>query len=152
MPPPQDNLQTDYSAFVLQILRSQPNTVDQSLLRHCIGLSSSYLVTDTTTASSQTAGIQTWYLGFSRLVDVVVALHSLGSLELETVNAASRACSECWTVAGSWRGLEMAENTCVKLREILGGCWMRTEGHIVERGCTHRNINWLYFMRLCCTF
>ncbi|KAK0486979.1 hypothetical protein EDD18DRAFT_1192671 [Armillaria luteobubalina] len=131
MPPPQDNLQTDYSAFVLKILRSQPNVIDQSLLRHCIGLSSSYLVTDTTTASSQTTGIQTWYLGFSRLVDVVVALHSLGSLELETVNAASKACSECWTVAGSWKGLEMGRE---HVREVAG----KLRRLLDENGRTYR--------------
>ncbi|KAG7449199.1 uncharacterized protein BT62DRAFT_929178 [Guyanagaster necrorhizus] len=125
------HLQTDYSAFVLQILRSQPNTIDQSLLRHCIGLSSSYLVTDTTTASSQTAGLQTWYLGFSRLVDVVVALHLLGSLELETVNAASKACSECWTVAGSWKGLETGRE---HVREVAG----KLKRLLDENGRTYR--------------
>ena len=29
-------------------------------------------------------------------------------LEIETVNEASRACSEAWTISGSWRGLDGA--------------------------------------------
>lgn len=37
---------------------------------------------------------------------MVIALHNQGTLELETLNATSRACAEAWSVAGSWRGLE----------------------------------------------
>jgi hypothetical protein len=51
-------------------------------------------------------GIVSWSAGFNRLVDILTVLHSREELELETVNAASKACSECWTVAGNWRGLE----------------------------------------------
>ena len=40
------------------------------------------------------------------LVDVVVALHARGELELATLSEASKACSECWTAAGAWRGME----------------------------------------------
>ena len=51
-------------------------------------------------------GVDKWLTGFNRLVDVVVALHNRGELEVETLNATSKACSECWTVAGAWRGME----------------------------------------------
>jgi hypothetical protein len=51
-------------------------------------------------------GINTWFVGVNRLVDVLVALHIRNELDHETVNAASKACSECWSAAGSWRGLE----------------------------------------------
>ena len=36
---------------------------------------------------------------------------------LETVNAASRACSECWTAAGNWRALESSRDA---IRTIAG--------------------------------
>ncbi len=39
-------------------------------------------------------------------MDVVVALHARGELELESLSEASKACSECWTAAGTWRGME----------------------------------------------
>lgn len=58
-----------------------------------------------------TGGIISWTAGLNQLVDVLAALHSRGELELETVNAASKACSECWSVAGNWRGLEESRET-----------------------------------------
>lgn len=69
-----------------------------------LNLASSYLVTDSST--NPEGGVASWHLGFHRLVDVMVALHKRGELELETVNTASQACSECWSTAGSIRGLE----------------------------------------------
>ena len=60
-----------------------------------------------------TTGLTSWGAGFNRLVDVMVALHRQGQLELGTVDAASKACSECWSVAGSWRSMEEARQ-CVR--------------------------------------
>ena len=97
---------TNYAAFVTGVLGDmthQSAAVDQRVLCHCLELASSYLVTDATMNSAN--GISTWITGFSRLVSVLEALHIRGELELDTVNAASKACSECWTVAGSWRDL-----------------------------------------------
>lgn len=62
-----------------------------------------------------------WTAGLNRLVDVLIALHSRGELELETVNAASKACSECWTVAGNWRGLEECKETVRRVAARLKG-------------------------------
>ena len=68
-------------------------------------------------------GMRTWTIGFHRLIDIAVALHRVGELELETVNAASKACSECWTVAGVWCTLDAARETvkdvAVKLKKLL---------------------------------
>jgi hypothetical protein len=96
-------------------------TIDQGALRQCLGLSSSYLVSDTTT--NPTGGIVSWSAGLNRLVEVLTVLHKRGDLELETVNAASKACSECWTVAGNWRGLEESRESvrvvAVRLKDLL---------------------------------
>ena len=97
------------------------STIDQDALRQCLGLSSSYLVSDTT--MNPIGGIISWSAGLNRLVDVLTALHSRGELELETVNAASKACSECWTVAGNWTGLgegkESVRRVAIRLKELL---------------------------------
>lgn len=81
------------------------------VIRQCLELASSYLLADTTT--NTTGGINSWNAGLSRLVDILAALHARGELELETVNSASKACSECWSVAGNWRGLDEARE-CVR--------------------------------------
>jgi len=110
----------------------ETGSVDQNLLRRCIGLASSYLVTDTTMNPER--GLSTWYAGLSNLVDVFTALHVRGELELETFNAASKACSECWSVVGTWRGLEegreCVRNVASKLRNMLdaNGRTYRGEG------------------------
>ena len=56
-------------------------------------------------------------------MDVLTALHSRGELELETVNAASKACSECWSVASNWRGTEECKESirkiAVRLKRLL---------------------------------
>jgi len=106
---------TDYSAFALDVLKhtvpssSSSSTtpapfISQSVLRQCLGLASSFLITDLTTSPEK--GLSTWLTGFSRLVDLVVVLHARGELELATLSEASKACSECWTAAGAWRGME----------------------------------------------
>jgi len=121
---PIENLVTNYGDFVLKVLprmTRQSSRLDQTILRQCIGLSSSFLVTDTTTDPDH--GLHSWSVGFGRLVDIVVALHAKEELELETVDAASKACSECWSVGGSWRGLEecqeVVKKTALKLKRLL---------------------------------
>ncbi|KAF9221987.1 hypothetical protein BS17DRAFT_736510 [Gyrodon lividus] len=115
---------TDYGQFVVDVLAKMTRdsgVIDQTILRRAIGLASSYLVTDASTNSE--SGINTWQTGFNRLVDVVVALHHRGELELETVNEASKACSECWSVAGTWRGMEECrqgvKEVAGKLKKLL---------------------------------
>lgn len=123
---------TDYGAFVLQMLprMSQPSgSVNQSVLRQCLGLSSSYLVTDTTMDPDR--GLASWHTGFNRLIDVVVALHTRGELELATINDASKACSECWTVAGSWRDMEGG-------RDSVKGVAARLKTLLDQNGKTYR--------------
>ena len=105
-------------------------------------------------------GLSTWSMGFNNLVDVLIALHTLGELELETVNEASKACSECWMIAGSWRGLDetrmLVRGVALKLRTVGVGltdclsqrvlidtmcvrsCWMRMGRHIEESGFMRR--------------
>ncbi|KAF5320781.1 hypothetical protein D9619_000920 [Psilocybe cf. subviscida] len=100
---------TDFAAFVTEILAresraSDSTTINQDILRRCLHLASSFFVTDTTTNPER--GISTWSSGLNRLVDLVLVLHRRNELALETLDAASRACSECWTAAGSWRVLE----------------------------------------------
>ncbi|KAN0132513.1 hypothetical protein V8E53_009529 [Lactarius tabidus] len=126
MEPPQGETRppTNYETYILNALNAtttRTTTIDQSVLRQCLGLASSYLVTDTTT--NPTGGINTWSAGLNRLVDILTALHAREELELETVNSASRACSECWTVAGNWRGLdesrESVRRVAVRLKRLL---------------------------------
>ncbi|KAI6034121.1 hypothetical protein BKA83DRAFT_4185210 [Pisolithus microcarpus] len=109
---------TDYAQFVLGVLARmthESGTIDQSILRRAIGLASSYLLTDTSTNSA--GGITSWQTGFNQIADVVVALHHRDELELETFNEASKACSECWSVAATWRGLEDCRQG---VREVAG--------------------------------
>lgn len=102
-------------------MTAKSSTIDQDVVRKCLGLSSSYLITDTATNPSE--GMKSWCAGLSQLVDVLTALHSHGELELETINAASRACSECWTVAGNWRvlegGRECVRKVALQLKSLL---------------------------------
>ena len=44
------------------------------VLRRCLGLASSYLVTDVTMNAEE--GVRSWRAGFNRLVDVMVALRN----------------------------------------------------------------------------
>ncbi|KAH9951571.1 hypothetical protein B0H21DRAFT_818022 [Amylocystis lapponica] len=123
---------TDYAAFVLGMLSRMTRStgsIDQRVLRYCLGLSSSYLITDSTMDPER--GMTSWHTGFNRLVDVVVALHARGDLELGTVNEASKACSECWTVAGSWREMD-------ECRAGVKAVAVRLKGLLDENGKTYR--------------
>jgi hypothetical protein len=116
---------TNYETYVVEVLRlssmtTTTSTIDQAALRQCLGLSSSYLVSDTT--MNPTSGIASRSAGLNRLVDVLTALHSRGELELETVNVASKTCSECWTVAGNWRlegCREDVKQVAIRLKTLL---------------------------------
>lgn len=115
---------TDFGQLVLHVLAKMTRdtgSIDQSLLRRCLGLTSSYLITDT--CMNPERGLVSWYTGFNNLVDVLVALHARGELERSTLDEASKACSECWSVAGTWRGLEesksLVRRVALKLRTVL---------------------------------
>ncbi|KAJ7498899.1 hypothetical protein FB451DRAFT_14589 [Mycena latifolia] len=131
---------TDFSRFVLEAIKSSTNTtpsrtLDQEVLRTALALASSYLVTDTSTNTDAHAGSTTWFVGLNRLVDLLVALHAREELEIETVNAASKACSECWTAAGTWRGLEECREGVrkvgAKLKNILDDNGLTYRGETV---------------------
>jgi len=100
----------------------ETGTIDQSLLRKCLGLASSYLITDTSMNAER--GLSTWICGLNNLVDVLVALHVRGELELGTMNEASKVCSECWMIAGTWRELDesrvLVRGVASRLRTV--GC------------------------------
>ena len=122
--PQETTAPTDYGQYVVDILTKQnqlTGSVDRAVLEHCLSLSSSFLMTDVT--MNPATGLATWNAGFHRLVDIMVALHRKGQLELSTVNAASKACSECWSVAGSWRNMEevrqCVRNVATKLQSLL---------------------------------
>lgn len=122
---------TDYEAFVTRVVGRMTQTsgrIDQRVLRQCLGLSSSYLVTDTT--MSPETGLSSWQRGFNRLVDVLVALNARRELEVETVSAASKACSECWSVAGTWREVETS-------RESIRDVAKRLKAILDENGRTY---------------
>ncbi len=131
-PVQQQTQPTSFETYVVEVLNSmtaRSSTVDQDTVRQCLMLSSSYLITDTTT--NPTEGMNLWCAGLNRLVDVLTALHSRGELELETISAASKACSECWTVAGNWRGLEGS-------REGVRGVAVRLKALLDEDGRTYK--------------
>lgn len=122
--PQEQTSPTDYGQYVVDILATQnqlTGNVDQEVLRHCLGLSSSFLMTDVT--MNPNTGLTTWNAGFNRLVDIMVVLHRREQLELDTVNAASKACSECWSIAGSWRNMEevrqCVRTVAAKLQSLL---------------------------------
>jgi hypothetical protein len=100
----------------------ETGTIDQNLLRKCLGLASSYLITDTSMNAER--GLSTWICGLNNLVDVLVALHVRGELELGTMNEASKVCSECWMIAGTWRELDgsrvLVRGVASRLRTV--GC------------------------------
>lgn len=74
-------------------------------------------------------------------MDVVVALHARGELELESLSEASKACSECWTAAGTWRGMEDCRDgvrtIAGKLKRLLdeGGRTYRGTRHDIPFQC-----------------
>ncbi|KIM90823.1 hypothetical protein PILCRDRAFT_1071 [Piloderma croceum F 1598] len=117
---------TNYGQVVVNVLSRmthETGTIDQNLLRQCLGLASSYLITDTSLNAER--GLSTWICGLNNLVDVLVALHVRGELELETMNEGSKACSECWMIAGTWKGLAesrvLVRGVASKLRTLLDG-------------------------------
>ena len=125
---------TDYGKHVVEVLSRMTQTsgqIDQEALRKCIRLAESYMMTDVT--MNVEGGIQSWREGFSRLVDVMVALHKRHELEWETVNVASKACSECWSAAGSWREMhecrEGVTEIATRLRGLLDGNGKTYRGH-----------------------
>jgi hypothetical protein len=107
----------------------ESNSINQTVLRQCIGLSASYLLTDTSTNPEN--GMFTWRIGFNRLVDVVVALHARDELELATMNEASKACSECWSVSKSWGGLD-------EVRDVVRGVAERLKALLDDNHRTYR--------------
>ncbi|PIL37166.1 hypothetical protein GSI_00858 [Ganoderma sinense ZZ0214-1] len=131
-PAPEFSPATDYGSFAVDVLARMTRTsgrIDQMVLRRCLGLASSYLVSDVTMNAEE--GVRSWRAGFNRLVDVMVALHMRQELEVETVNAASQACSECWSVAGSWREMD-------ECREGVKAIATRLKGLLDANGKTFR--------------
>ena len=104
-------------------------TIDQRVLRQCLGLASSYLVTDSTMSPS--TGLTSWNNGFNRLVDLLVVLHARNELELDTISAASKACSECWTATDNWAEVE-------DCKENVRAIAVRLKGILDENGRTYR--------------
>lgn len=115
----------DFQNAVLNALGAMTRTsgsIDQTKLRHLLMLTPAYLVVDNTINSE--GGLARWSAGFHRLVDVLLALHAKEQLELETVNEASKACSECWSVSGTYRGLtaegrEVVRGIAARLKTML---------------------------------
>ncbi|KAI0695726.1 hypothetical protein BC835DRAFT_1414706 [Cytidiella melzeri] len=123
---------TDYGAFVTRVIARMTKTsgsIDQFVLQQCLGLASSYLVTDT--SMNPDNGLVSWQNGFNRLVDIIVALNARGELDVGTVSAASKACSECWSVAGTWREVEVS-------REGVRNIAIRLKGILDDNGRTYR--------------
>ncbi|KAJ4481543.1 hypothetical protein C8J55DRAFT_560095 [Lentinula edodes] len=124
---PEQNPPTNYGKFVISMLKRMSKDapgeqiIDQTKLRRCISLSSSFLLSDT--CMDPDHGVNSWFMGFSRLIDVIVALHVRSELDIETMNVASKACSECWSVAGAWKGLEQCregvKKVAGKLKKLL---------------------------------
>ncbi|KAG2013643.1 hypothetical protein CC2G_010528 [Coprinopsis cinerea AmutBmut pab1-1] len=130
---------TDYAAFVLDTLtlmnQSQPSgRIDQEKLRRCIQLASSFLLTDH--GMNPDTGTQTWGIGLSRLVDVIVALHKRNELEPATLFAANKACKDCWVTSASFRGLEECRSRVrengTKLRNLMDPNGKTYKGHAVS--------------------
>lgn len=105
------------------------SVIDQRVLRQCLGLASSYLVTDST--MNPTGGLTAWNSGLNRLVDVLVVLDARSELELETISAASKACSECWTVMDNWSEVE-------DCKESVRAIAVRLKGILDDNGRTYR--------------
>ncbi|KAJ1308621.1 hypothetical protein OPQ81_004319 [Rhizoctonia solani] len=122
-PPPKPVSYEEYVIRVTAIMTKEKGSIDQPSLCRAVGLAPSYLILDTTTLSSSTAGIQTWASGFHRLVDIMLVLHKREELQLETLNCASQACSECWTMTCAFQGLQDARagvrSIAARLQSIL---------------------------------
>ncbi|PPQ98548.1 hypothetical protein CVT24_004039 [Panaeolus cyanescens] len=117
---------TNYEAFVVDVvarsLRSKDShKINQKVLRQCMSLASSFLVTDT--AMNRDQGVNTWFVGLNQLIDLIIVLDKRNELELETINTASKVCSECWSTSGNWRELascrDQIKGLAGKLRGLL---------------------------------
>lgn len=100
---------------------AQTPSIDQDVLRQCIRLSSSFLLTDSTMNAE--TGIQTWFTGMNRVVDIVLALDRKDILEVATMTEVSRACTECWATAGAFPGIADCRTHVrdfgIKLKKLL---------------------------------
>ena len=109
-------------------------TIDQTMLRRLLMLTPAYLIVDNTINAE--GGLARWSAGFNRLVDVLLALHAKEQLETETVNEASKACSECWSVSGTYRGLttdgrDVVRGIGARLKTILDADGRKYKGERV---------------------
>jgi len=97
------------------------SSIDQNLLRECIRLAGSFLLTDT--SMNPEGGLQTWSTGMKQLVEVVIALHKTGTLEVATMAVTSKACEECWVNSMNFPGLRGASTLMkelgLRLRDLL---------------------------------
>jgi len=118
---------TDYQRTVIE----SDNSDDQSSVRCLLSLASSHLVTDITTnlrtdreadqhmrGQQAAVGLETWAKGFTLLADHIIRLHDANELDLDTLNEASKACSECWMVAASWPAGVLGEQSRDVVRRI----------------------------------
>ncbi|KAF8681512.1 Zinc finger-containing protein [Rhizoctonia solani] len=125
MPPTQAHSKpVSYDEYVIRVtalMTKEKGSIDQPSLCRTVGLAPSYLILDTTTLSSSTAGIQTWASGFHRLVDIMLVLHKRDELQIETLNRASQACSECWTMTCAFQGLQDARTGVRSIAARLQG-------------------------------
>lgn len=116
-------------------------TIDQSILCQCLRLSSSFLITDA--SMNPERGTQTWAVGLSRLIDIVIALHNRSELELATVVAATKACRECWIAAGAFSAVEECRG---KVREHA----TRLRNSVMDSGGkTYKGARTVYLPFLC---
>jgi len=84
------------------------------------------------------AGLRSWSTGFRLLTDHILLLHSANLLHLDTLNEASRACSECWTITSSWpdrataaQSRDVVRSIAEKLRSILDPNQLTYQGGLV---------------------
>jgi hypothetical protein len=115
----------DFQSAVVNVLGAMTRStgsIDQTMLRNLLMLTPAYLIVDSTISSE--GALERWASGFNHLVDVLLALHTTEQLETATVNEASKACSECWSVSGSYRGItadtrEVVRGIGARLKTIL---------------------------------
>ncbi|KAJ3539780.1 hypothetical protein NMY22_g4586 [Coprinellus aureogranulatus] len=87
-------------------------SIDQDILRQSLRLASSFLLADSTL--NPELGLETWATGLGRLVDIVLALHQIDALEVETMCVAATALHDCWVAGGTFPGLEASR---IRIRE-----------------------------------
>lgn len=120
---------TDYQRTVIDA----DNGDDQNSVRYLLALASAHLITDVTTnlkpetesdqvtrGQAAAVGLETWSKGFYLLADHILRLHDANELHLDTLNEASKACSECWMVAASWPAGVLGEQSRDVVRKIAG--------------------------------